>query len=64
MRVAKHCKKLLRDPVAPPSLELLKVSGHSLKQPALIRLILSRVLSYMTDSGPFLHNSIINPNDL
>lgn len=52
MRVAKHCNKLLGDPVAPPSLELLKISRHILKQPALVRLILSRGLSYMMARVP------------
>lgn len=52
-------EELLRDPMAPPSLELLKISRHSVEQPPLVRLILSRGLSYMIARGPFLCNSII-----
>lgn len=37
-RVAKHCKKLLRDPVAPLSPDLLKISRHSLEQSTPVRL--------------------------
>lgn len=38
MRVVRHWKRLLRDPVASPSLELLKISGQSPEEPAQVRL--------------------------
>lgn len=38
MRVVKHWQRLLRDTVAPPSLELVKISGQRPEQPALVRL--------------------------
>ena len=42
MRVVKHWKRLLRGTVASPSLELLRISGKSPEQPALVRLILEQ----------------------